>query len=347
VRAAGAEGKQIRIASLKKENSMILRNLFVASAGAILLILGLHSVAAPAADDLTPEDLASRAEKLIDQYQGDESQLAEAEKDIAAALEKQKFFSHAMVQKARLIMIRGKESPESLQAAERVLQGARNTNFDYGPTYVLQGYVYLKLDNFGEADKALFTAKRLVPNDPWFLLNYAALLDKRGNPEGAREYREKLVASGITNRKMLYAAQVPLWKFYVHTRNRAKADGSYNELVRLTPDNAYLRGDYAQDEILTFLDFDAGERHAREALAIMDYPHARGTLSLALYGKWAAAKRDGKDPKAVATLLKTAQANDPDASYVPPCALESSNLAFLEASLKTLGWPRDNSRLSC
>ncbi len=324
---------------------MIPRLLSIAAAGAILVTLGVPGVAA--ADEPSAEDLASRAEQLIDQYEGDASQLAEAEKDIAAALEKQKFFGHAMVQKARVIMIRGKESPESLQAAERLLQGARNTNFDYGPTYVLQGYVYLKLDNFAEADRALFTAKRLVPNDPWFLLNYAALLEKRGNAEGAREYREKLVASGTTNRKLLYPAQVSLWKFYVHTRDRAKADVSYGELVRLTPGNAYLRGDYAQDEILTFLDFDAGERHAREALAIMDYPHARGTLSLALYGKWAAAKRDGKDPKTIAALLKTAQANDPNGEYVPPCALESPNLAFLETSLKTLGWPRDNSRLSC
>ena len=115
----------------------------------------------------------------------------------------------------------------------------------------------------------------------------------------------------------------------------------------MTPTNAALRGDYAQDDILTFLDFDAGERHSREALAIMDYPHARGTLSLALYGKWAAAKRDGKDPQTVSALLKVAQANDPGADYVPSCALDSPNLAFLKASLETLGMPRDNSRVSC
>jgi len=316
---------------------------------ALAVFAGLHSFAAEPSNESTAEELAARAEKLIDDYDGDGRLLAEAEKDIAASLEKHPLYSHALVEKARLTMIRGDESPQSLQAAELLLQSARNNDFDYGRTYVLQGYVYTKMGNWAEADRAFFKARRLAPGDPWFKVNYADFLEKMGNYEAARQNREEYVAAGSNNKKALYAAHRALWKAYAH-KDPAKAEASYAALVQLSPnppDSAWLRGDRAQSEILSYLDFDAGERYAREALSIMDYPHARGTLSLALYGKWAVAKRDGKDPDVVRKLLKDAQANDPDGKEIPACALRTESLEFVKKSLQTLGIPRDGSQRSC
>lgn len=321
---------------------MFQHSLCSAIAGAILVSLGLHAAAAQP----TAEDLAARAEALIDQYEGDPSRLAEAEKNIAASLEIGRN-SHALVEKARLTLIRGAESPQSLQAAELLLQSAMNTDFDYGRTYVLQGYVYTKMGNLGAANQAFFKARRLAPTDPWFRVNYADYLQQMGDVAGARKYREELIASGTTNRKALGSAQSSLLNTYLIARDRPKADGTYAEIVRLAPANAWVRGDYAREVILWFVDFDAGQRHAEEALALMDYPHARQTLSLAHYGKWAAAKRDGKDPKIVLALLKEAQAYDPGAQLVPSCALDWAPLGFVKQSIDALGARSDKSRLNC
>jgi tetratricopeptide (TPR) repeat protein len=311
-------------------------------AATILASIGLHAVGAPAANEPTAEDLASRAEKLLDQFEGNENVLTEAEKAITASLKKQPHYSHAMVESARLTLMKGSESPESLQAAELMLQGARNNDFNYGRTYVFQGYVYMKMGNVGEASKAFFTARRLASTDPWFKANYADYLQLTGDIAGARKNREEFVASGVTNRRALTSAYMALLNAYLGADDRPKADGAYTELVRLSPTNAWIRGDYAREVILWFLDFDAGQRYAEEALAIMDYPHARATLSLARYGKWAAAKRARKDPKVVLALLKDAQANDPDARNVPSCALQWPPLAFVRQSLEALGARHDN-----
>lgn len=312
-----------------------------------LVLTSLHSIAVPAASELSAEDFAVRAEKLLDQYEGDESVLSQAEQAIAASLEKQPWYPHALVEKARLTLIRGKESPESLQAAELLLQSARNHDFNYGRAYVLQGHVYTKLGNGAAAHQAFFTAQRLAANDPWFKFYYADFLDTSGESDKARQLREEFVASGASNREALRSAYLALLKTYFSARNRSKADAAYAELARLSPGDAWVRGDYAIQVIEWFLDFDAGQRYAREALSIMDYPHARGTLSLALYGKWAAAKRDGKDPKVVLALLKEAQAFDPKAQLVLPCALRWPSLEFLRQSLEALGAPRDPSLVSC
>lgn len=329
---------------------MIHRLVTIAFAGALLVSLALHGVAAHAANESTAEDLASRAEKLLDEFEGDESVLTEADNAIAASLEKQARYPHALVEKARLILIKGRESPQSLQTAEQILQGARNNDFNYGRTYILQGYVYMKMGRLAEADQAFFTARRLASADPWFKLNYAEFLQQKGDFAGAQQYREELVASDATNRRALQSAHLALMKNYFTSQDRARADGAYAELVRLapaSPASAWVRGNYALDVILWFVDFDAGQRYAQEALAIMDYPHARQTLSLARYGKWAVAKRAGKDAAVVRALLKEAQENDPGARQVPACALEWPPLAFLKQNLEALGARPDSSRSNC
>jgi hypothetical protein len=125
----------------------------------------------------------------------------------------------------------------------------------------------------------------------------------------------------------------------MYRHEREKSDAEYAEMMRLQPD-AFIPGDYARGLMLHFQDFDAGERYARKALAMRDYPHARESLSLALYGKWAVAKRSGRDLTEVRALLDAAEANDPGAAHVPECALTWPPMKFLADSLDALGVKR-------
>jgi tetratricopeptide (TPR) repeat protein len=291
----------------------------------------LVSFSLGAADDPSLEDLAARAQQMIEA-----KSLDEAEKAIEQALAKNPRYSPALLQKARLVLIRGNESPEALNKAELLLQSARNNDFDYTPTYVVQAYVYQKLGR-GEAGQAYFQANRRGGVDAAWLLPYHIAYLEQAAPDQVQKYRDMLVKSGTADPKMLFDTHNKMLHDALAGNERAKADAEYAELVRLEPNEPFLPGDYARDVMLWFNDFDAGERYARQALAMRDYPHARQTLSLALYGKWAVAKRAGRDTRQVRVLLDAAQANDPGARNVPVCALEYPPMKYLADSLMALG----------
>jgi hypothetical protein len=312
----------------------------VAIAAAVLSL-----VISPAAVSLTPAqqgdpprppdnpavvEMAARAQRLIDAKEYDE-----AGKLLDQALAIQ-YLSAATAQKARLVLIRGNESPEALKQAELLLQSSRNLNFDYVPAYVMQAYVYAKLDRGADSQQAAFNAKRRGGSgETWLLPYYIGFFDKYGPYEEATRYRELLAKSGQSDPKAAFDTHYALMKRYIG-HDRAKADAEYNEMLKLQPDNAFIPGDYARHVIFGWRDFDASERLARQALAMKDYPHARQTLSLALYGKWVVAKRDGRSPEEVRALLAAAQANDPDGSQVPTCALELPGLYFVADGLQGL-----------
>jgi len=318
---------------------MTARKIFLL-AGAVLASIALASTLAFSADDATAEELAARAAKILDDTVSPD--FDEAQKDIDESLRKQPGFSRALLQKARLAMIRGGESPESLLEAERYLRGAMYNDFNYAPIYVMQGYVYTKLGKLADSHQAFFRAEKLAPNDPDFLFAYAqsGLVDPL-------PYYERFLASDSTKRSARIEAEHKVREAYLVRGQRAKADAAQEALEQLLPDSAVLVGDYARGVMTFFADVDAGEKYARRALAMSDYEHARETLSLALYGRWAQARRDRKDPQLVASLLKAAQANDPGAAHVPPCALAAPRLAFVKDALETLGQERNYSQLSC
>jgi len=204
------------------------------------------------------------------------------------------------------------------------------------PAYVMQAYVYAKLDQIAESQQAAFNAKRRGgSSETWLLPYYIGFFDKYGPYDEATRYRELLANSGQSDPKEAFDTHYALMKRYLG-HDRAKADAEYNEMLKLQPDNAFIPGDYARHVIFGWRDFDASERLARQALAMKDYPHARQTLSLALYGKWVVAKRDGRSPDEVRALLAAAQANDPDGSQVPACALELPGLYFVADGLQAL-----------
>jgi len=294
-----------------------------------------------AADEATAEQLAARAKEILDQRSPD---FDKARAAIDEALKKHPGYSPALVQKARLVMILGGESEDSLKEAELVLQGARNLDFNYGPAYIWQGYVYMKLDRMADAGQAFFRASKLAPDDPLFLFYNAKYFAKGyGDPI---PYYERYLASGDKDPGRRFDAAYALMEHYVG-QDRAKADAAFAQVVAIAPNNAALYGDYARDVMIHWVDFDQGERLARKALSMRDYPHARQSISLALYGRWADAKRRGLPASEVAALYEAASRNDPGARMVPSCALEAPKLRFVSEAIEKIRQPGTEPELNC
>jgi len=292
------------------------------------------AVGAALADEPNADDLVKQARDILDQRNPD---FEKAQAAIEAALATKAPRSPALVQKARLVLMLGGESRESLQQASQLLEGARNLDFGYGPAYVWQAYVYMKLGQGSLAGQALFKASRLVPDDPQFLyVNATYLASGMGDPY---PFYERYVESHPINTSQLFDAEQRLLQYNVGAGNRAKADAAFEGLIRITPDTAELYGDYAREVMTSFADFDAGERLARKAISLRDYPHARQSLSLALYGKWADARRRNAGTAETAALYEVAKKNDPGAHNVPSCALDSPHLMFLKESLEKIRDP--------
>lgn len=278
----------------------------------------------------TPAELAARARSLLDDEAAPDFAAAQAAVD--EALRQDPRFSPALLQAARLTLMRNGESVESLRKAELLLQGARNNDFNYGPTYPLQGHVYLKLNRPGDAMQAFNRAQRLVPNDPDFLFYYAEYLAAGfGDPF---PYYERFLASPATSKSRRFSVAHELMVHDLALRDRAKADAAFEVLAGIDPRAAELYGDYARDVMTWFGDFVTGEKLARKAIAMKDYRHARESLSLALYGQWAHARHGGGDAAQVAALYKKALANDPGGRLIPTCALPAPGLRDVREDLE-------------
>jgi tetratricopeptide (TPR) repeat protein len=156
--------------------------------------------------------------------------------------------------------------------------------------YILLGHFYTLMKDLPKAHRSLTRAEALGSKDPWLYLNWAAYHKKNNEPLKVLEMAERAVATGKANKKALGSAYFEMiWVTAEVKRDRKRADQIYDEMIALNPGNAWTRGNYARQVIVGFGDFAAAEALALEALAIMQYPHAMQTLSMALYGQWAAA----------------------------------------------------------
>jgi len=307
---------------------MISRTRIAAFAAAAFLSLPLG-----AADDPSLEQLAARASELVAA-----NKLDEAEKLADQALEKNAEFAPALVQKARVELARGNESRESLTKANLMLWRAVEKDPTYAPTYILMVHIQEKLGTRTIDPRQWFyrASKQRGNDEPW-LVPYQLEYAEKYDPSQVDKYRDLLVKAGRADPKMEFDQHHKRFEEYLVHGEREKAHAEYVAMFRLQPDNAFIPGDYSRGLMMFLQDFDAGERYAREALAIKDYPHARQSLSLALYGKWVTAMREGRDPAQVRSLRAAAEKNDPGARNVPECALNFPPMKFVADALDGLG----------
>ena len=277
--------------------------------------------------------LASQAEKILNTWQGQPEVVAQAGKFIDEALALDPKSGHAMVEKGRTILMSDASSrgysQRTMQAAIPLFVRATQLDPPYGRGYVLLGHVYTEVGLLEDARKALITAEGLVPNDPWLKLNWGAYYAAVGQYDKEAFYAEQAIATGTTNPKALRAAYDIVLKSEIRKGNRERADAIYAKYVEAQPRQPWVRGNYANNVIIYFADFATGEKLALEALELMDYPHARGSLSLALYGQWAQAEKDGKPPAELQRLFDIAYQNDPGGRYLPECAIGNKQVGFV------------------
>jgi hypothetical protein len=311
---------------------MKLAHRLAALAASVLVSLSLG-----AADERTPAQLADRASQLIDEKKLDEAQAA-----IDEALAKQKDFAPALVQAARAQLVAGNDSRDAALKANPLLWRAVEADQRNGPALVLLAFVQDKIGNQPyDPRRWYYMATRAGGTDAPWLVPYHLWYAEKFDQEKVQHYRELYAkAGGAGDPKKLFEVHHELFRLAMYRHEREKSDAEYAEMMRLQPDEAFIPGDYSRGLMLHFQDFEAGERYARKALAMRDYPHARESLSLALYGKWAVAKRSGRDSTEVRALLAAAEANDPGAAHVPECALTWPPMKFLADSLDALGVKR-------
>lgn len=277
--------------------------------------------------------LAATAEKILNTWVGEQATIDQAEKMVDEALRLDPGSGHAMVEKGRTILMSqgyaNGYTPLQVRDAGALFTRATQLDPPFGRGFVLLGHLHTETGNLREAFEALTRADSLVPNDPWLKLNWGALYAAQGKYDMQVWYAEQALATGTTNIKALRAANEVVLKGALRKGDRAKADAIYAKALESQGNDAWLRGNYAQSVVLYFADFETGEKLAREALEIMDYGHARSTLSLALYGKWAAAERDGKPLAEQEKLFDAAYRNDPGGKRIPECAITAPKIAFV------------------
>ena len=282
--------------------------------------------------------LAARAEQVLDHWDGDAKALAEAGDAIAAAVKLEPDNAHYRGIEARQLLLANTTEegikPSALGLAHGILMRAA-----WGmPPHDARAMAFLAMvklqlnPNDPKVFWAMKSAERANPNDPYVKLAQARYEDTLFQGAGLR-YVEAAVDAGLASPVELRKAHAELLPAYAGQRNRDRFDRTVAAMIQLDPANPYVRGNAALNLVEWFVDFKGGERMAREALAIMDYPHARGTLSLALYGQWAEAVRDGKDKATVEELFRKAYANDPNGRMIPTCAAEWKPLEFVFTAL--------------
>jgi tetratricopeptide (TPR) repeat protein len=294
------------------------------------------------------EILAATAEKILNTWQGEPEIVARAVKLIDEALALNPNSGHALVESGRAILMSDPccsgYSQRAVQTAIPLFVKATELHPPYGRGYVLMGHVYTEIGQLEQARKALTMADGLVPDDPWLKLNWGAYHAALGQGDKQASYAEQAIATGTTNPKALRAAYDIVIKSEVRKGNRARADAIYAKYVEAQPHHPWVRGNYANNVLIYFGDFVTGEKLAREALQLMDYPHARGSLSLALYGQWAQAEKDGKAPAEVERLFDIAYRNDPGGHDLPACAVGNQRVGFVFDALFRKGVERRSLR---
>jgi Tfp pilus assembly protein PilF len=262
---------------------------FVAGA---LCVVATAGTTAGAADTTSAETTAlARAIEYIDHWGGDPKDLQSAKRELDAVLAINPGSAPAYREYARYYIadayISGKDyDPAGLKKAEDALDHAIALSPDFAEAYVLRGSLYRTLDRPDDALAALRRAEVLGTNDPWLDLNWSDLLQDEGKHEEALSRCRGVLARKPANSKILGAADECLIHAYKALGRMDDADAAYRVQIARAPRDAWPRGNYASFLLCTRNQPDAAADFASQALQLMDYGMARGTLSAALYQSW-------------------------------------------------------------
>jgi tetratricopeptide (TPR) repeat protein len=262
------------------------------------------SVAAgPGATQESIDPAVAEVAAILNEWSGQQEVLAAARKKLEAILARDPRNYRAYKELARLTIMSGfirsryvkngkiiypvaDVTPGTLQKAEASLRNALYFNPRYAEAYVLLGHVYLQWERIDDAVANLETAERIGTDDPWLQLNWAAVLEAKGDGKAAESRWRRVIDQGTSNKKARGVAYGFLIEHYEKTREFGKAQAVWKDLIGDQPNNAWARGNYAK-----FLQktgqYDEAVQRAREALGLMDDGPGRILLASVLLSKWA------------------------------------------------------------
>jgi len=188
--------------------------------------------------------------------------------------------------------------------AKALVDEALRINPDFAEGYVLLASMYIDVGKLALAEQNLVKAESLATSSPWLQLHWATLYQSRGDYSSLKKRANWVLAHENIDREALSIAYEFLIDDLIRETKYAEASVLFEKRIKLLPDSAWIRTNYA-----AFLTDTAG-RHgeaiaqAQKALSILDHGLGWRTLAMALYRKWAELAVSGKPGKGAEYFAK-------------------------------------------
>lgn len=271
------------------------------------ICLAALTLSTPAQSDSPDENVNTEvkaARQLLDSWSGQPELLEQAREILTRVLQanpknylalrelaryqiKAGYINGRYVQYKTNVYTVGNFEPGTLEKAEATIRNAIRINPRFAEGYELLGHIQLQQTRLDEAEKSLAQAEALGPDDPWIQLNWATLDLAKGEHDAAEKRWQSVLQNKTADTHAKSSAYGFLIDSYIRAGKHDKAITLYKDQIRLNPDNAWLRGNFAGYLSETLGRNDEAITQARAALRIMDYGMGHRILAMALYRKWA------------------------------------------------------------
>ncbi len=233
-----------------------------------------------------------QARNILDAWRGEGEKLSQAQKILQSILKKDATYAPAFLELGRAYIMAGyinrnNYDATALSPAEASIKKALEIEPNYADAYVLLGHLYTNIKQYNEARIALQKADSIGTQNPWLQINWATLLEKMGDWDGAAKRYQIVFDSKTQNRKAYEGALEGLITCSIHKGDMDAADRWHKEQVAYSPSSAWAWGNYASFQLFEHNDVSGAIKNGEKALSIMDYGMGRFILACALYTKWA------------------------------------------------------------
>jgi tetratricopeptide (TPR) repeat protein len=239
------------------------------------------------------------ARRAIDAYAGDGRALDEAEKKLHAVLDGDPRFASAIAELGRAAYKRAMRhrndyAPDGLLTALKLAEKALAISPRLVTALALQGWVYEQQGDTARAAKASSDALVADPTSVYAKLLAGDVAMKAQDLDEAEKMGRDVVEHS-RERGLVIRGYELLYDVYRARENGDAIDAVYKYEIALSPDGAWLKGNYA-GFLVGRGECDGAVVQARAALALMDYGVGHETLADALVCKGDALLWDRGDP---------------------------------------------------
>jgi hypothetical protein len=254
----------------------------------------------------------ARADRRMDEWGGDRSQLEAARVEIERVLATNPGSAEAHVRHARYLLNSAMNTgsdydADGLAASERALDRALGIEPDSVAAHLLLASVYRLQGRQDDARAALTRIEALGPEFVDLHRRWAELLLAEDKPEDALARCERIRASGPQFEDDAdRCATGPLWRL----GRFEEVEQRYRAIAVRAPGSAWTQGNLAHALLCARNKAGDAAVAATRALELMDYPQARLTLAAALYYQWAELVNAGRQQEAEPLWVRAGEAMD-------------------------------------